>query len=67
MARCARNYSKIRGASGRVHTKVFLIVEGFVQGLASTSATGDDEEGLDHDNVKNKFTLEGGAQEAMIL
>ena len=56
-----------RGANRRVHTKVFLIVGGFVQVLTSTSVAKDGEEGSLHDRVKDKFTLESGAEEAMIL
>ena len=67
MARCARNNPKRKGASGRVNTKVFLIMGGFVQGLASTSAAKDDEEGSLHDKFKDWFLLEGGIEEAAIL
>ena len=53
MAGCAKNDLERRGTSGRLYTKVSLIVGGFLQGLASKSAVKDDEEGSLHDRVED--------------
>ena len=45
MVVCERDNPKRRGAYGKVHIEVFLIMEGFVQGLASSSAAKNDKEG----------------------
>ena len=63
----ARNNPKRRGASERGYTKIFLIVGGFLQGFTSTGAAKNYEEGLLHDSAKDKSTLDGGAEEVVIL
>ena len=53
MARCARDNEKVRGPYRGVQIEVFLIMGGFVQGLASTSVIENDEEGFLHDTIED--------------
>ena len=67
MAGCEGNNLERGGSNGRVHTNIFLIMGGFVQGFTPIGIVKNDEEGSLHDRAKDKFTLEGGAEEATIL
>ena len=63
---CKKHFKK-RRSQWRVHIEIFLIVGGFVQVFTSTSAAKDNKEGLLHKKAKDKFTLEGEAEEDTIL